>query len=115
MKKFTIISKKGVTTLQDVEVEFITALEDPSVLWLKSGEYKVRVIKPESLYEKELDGSLTPPVWYWHAFYSCELTAREQAEKDIRHEMERTARKSGTEFNVIECLARCKEIKVVYL
>ena len=115
MRKFTILFKKGVTTLQEVEVEYVTAMQDPSIMWLKPGEYKAKVLKPESLYEKQDDGSLTPPVWYSFAFYNSEEDARKQAEYDIEQEMKRVARKSHKEFDVVACLARCKEIQVATL
>lgn len=116
MKKFTIIYRKGVTVLQEVELELIQPLEDPSLLWsLKPAEYKARVLKPNSLYEKQSDGKLTAPVWYSHAFYSSEEEARTHAEQDITAEFQRTAQKSNTEFDVVACLARCKEIQVIIL
>lgn len=115
MRKFVIISKKGTTILQEVEIEYMTALTDSSIIFLKPGEWKAKVLKPESLYEKQNDGSLRPPVWCWHAFYSNEVTAREQAEADIKKEFERSARKSHTQFDVVACLQACKEIQVATL
>ena len=40
MRKFVIISKKGTTVLQEVEIEIMTALTDPSIMFLKPGEWK---------------------------------------------------------------------------
>lgn len=111
MRKFVIISKKGTTVLQEVEIEIMTALTDPSIMFLKPGEWKAKVLKPESLYEKQNDGSLVPPIWCWHAFYSNEVTARDQAESDIKKEYERVARKSKTQFDVVACLEACKAIQ----
>lgn len=115
MKKFTIISKKGVTTIQEVEIQMLSAREDPSVMWMNPGEYKAKVLKPESVYEKQNDGSLTPPVWCWFAFFDSEEAARSQAESDLKHEFERDARKARVEFNDAAFLERCKEIKSVAL
>lgn len=115
MRKFAIISRKGVTTLQEVEIEIVSALEDPSVMWLGKGEYKAHIMLPVSLHEKQEDGSLKPPVWFSHAFFHSEEEARKQAEHDIQKEMERVARKSHTQFDPIACLAKCKEIQAVCL
>lgn len=116
MKKFTIIHKKGTITLQEVEMRYVTSMEDPSVLWsLKEGEYRAWVLKPESVYDKQKDGSLTPPVWCWHAFYSCEATAREAAESALKEDMARGARKAHVEFDEAEYQKRCQEIQVVTL
>jgi hypothetical protein len=115
MRKFTIISRKGVTTIQEVEIELVSTLEDPSVMWMKPGEYKAKVLKPESLYEKQNDGRLISPIWCWFAFFNSEDDARAQAEQDLKREMERAARKNKSQFNAIECLARVKEIQVITL
>jgi len=115
MRMFSIISRKGLSSIQEVEIQFVSSLEDPSVLWMGKGEYKAKVLKPESLFEKQKDGSLTPPVWCWHAFYQTEEAARAQAESDLKHEMERAAGKGGAPFDVITCLARCKEIQTFNL
>lgn len=122
MRKFTIISRKGTTTLQEVEVEILSPIDDPSVMWLGKGEYKARILAPESLHQKverEVNGKkeivLVPDVWCWHAFYDSEEAARAKAEKEIQTEFERQARKSHTELDVVACLAKCKEIQVAKL
>lgn len=113
MKKFTIISRKGVTSIQEVEIQMLSAMEDPSVMWMNPGEYKAKVLKPESLYEKQNDGSLIPPVWCWFAFFDTEEAARTQAELDLKRELERAARKAHVEFDEAAFLERCKEIKTI--
>lgn len=115
MRKFTIISRKGATFLQEVEVAYVTPVEDPSVMWLGEGEIKFKILKPDSLFEKQNDGSLKSPVWCWFAFHANEISAREAAELELKKELERVARKSHTEFNEEEYLKRCKEIQVSYL
>lgn len=112
MKCFTIIFKKGKTLLQEVEAEVVTAMEDPSVMWLPVGECKMKIVKPESLFEKQLDGSLTPPVWHSHAFYTSEFIAREIAKEHIRHDMERVARKKDLPFNEEDYLKACADIEI---
>lgn len=113
MKKFTIISRKGVTSIQEVEIQLLSSIEDPSVMWMNPGEYKAKVLKPESLYEKQNDGSLTPPIWCWFAFFDTEAEARAQAELDLKKELERAARKSHIEFDEAVFLERCKEIQTL--
>ena len=122
MKKFIIQSKKGITSIMEVEIELVKPIEDPSVLWLKSGEYRAHVLLPTSLHqkvEKTVDGkketTMVPDVWCWHAFYATEEAARAEAELDLKREMERSASKGGAKFDVIACIERCKEIKTILL
>jgi len=115
MRCFTIISKKGTTILQEVEVEVVRAIEDPSVMWLPKGESKMKILKPESLFEKQLDGSLTPPVWHSHAFYTTEFIAREIAKENIRAEMERAARKKKLDIDEDAYMKACAEIQAYHL
>lgn len=94
MRKFTIQSKKGSYSIVEVEVELVRPMEDPSVMWLGSGEYKARVLAPEMFHqriEKVVEGKkefvLVPDVWCWHAFYESAEIAREQCVEWIRSEM----------------------------
>ena len=94
MKKYSIKSAKGKTTIYEVEIEVIRTAEDVSVSWLNTGEYKARVLKPISFHqriEKLVDGKkeivMVPDIWCWHAFYESVEDAKAQATKWIKEDM----------------------------
>ena len=89
MFKFVIYSRKGKTTVYEVECEQVTPMEDPSIMWIPKGEYKARILRPEALFEPDPKDStkMAPPVWYSHAFYSTSVEALARAHKDVRHGM----------------------------
>lgn len=94
MRKYSIKSAKGKTTIYEVEIEVIRTAEDVSVSWLNPGEYKARVLKPISFHqriEKLVDGKkeivMVPDIWCWHAFYESVEDARAQATKWIKEDM----------------------------
>jgi hypothetical protein len=69
MRKF-IINYFKQTSIIEVEFEKVSAIEDIAVLWLKEDEWKGKISKPTSLYEKHpVTGKLSQPIWCWHAFY----------------------------------------------
>jgi len=124
MRKFTIHSKKGKTTIMEVECEIILALEDPSVLWaLKPGEYRARILAPESFHqkvEKVVDGKkefvMVPDIWCWHALYESVEEARGVCESFIRSEMVDFAmRKHRTPATEEEVQAAINAVEVVML
>src|SRR5580692_5531160 len=97
----------------EVEGEIITGLEDPSVMWLPEGEYKFRILKPESLYEpKEAPGAkektMVPPIYCGHNFFST-------AHDLVNHSFEFAQRKSKIEYTYDQVVARCSEIQEVML
>ena len=58
MRKFVVhtralpgVKSNGAPIVLEVEGELIQSLEDPSVMWLPEGEFKFRIMTPESLYE----------------------------------------------------------------
>lgn len=116
MRKWIIYqSRDKGTSVMEVEIEMVRSAEDPSVGWLPEGEYKARIMQPKSLYEKQDDGSLTPPMWYSHAFYWNENQAWAYAERMVRDGFERDMRKLGiayTEQQIQEKLATIKQIKL---
>jgi hypothetical protein len=119
---FTIVSKKGKTSITEVECELISALEDPSVMWLNPGEYRARILKPDSFHqkvEKEVDGKkvfvMVPDVWCWHSFYDTLEQAKEVAAKLIRNEFafqERKYRIDFTEEDVQKAIAAIDVVKL---
>ncbi len=122
MRKFTIQSKKGKTVVTEVEVEIIRPMEDPSVMWLNPGEYKARILAPESFHqrvEKDVNGKkefvLVPDVWCWHAFYDDKGAALSAANKLIEQEFAFNQRKYGQEYTDVDLAAAFLAIEVVTL
>ena len=122
MRKFTIQCKKGSTSIMEVEIEVIKPLEDPSVMWLQSGEYRARVLLPKSFHQKierTVDGKketvTVPDVWCWHAFYDSLEAAQAQAKYLTTHSFEFDLRKYGTTFTQEDVDAALSSIDVVML
>lgn len=87
MRKFIINSVRGSTSIMEIECQKIF---DP---FLKSGEYKVKVITPASLGEKKLDGTFECPIYYWHGLFGTAEEAMDRVERDIRFELGRVKTK----------------------
>lgn len=111
MRKFIIQSGRGKTSVMEVECEIITAVEDPSVLWLEPGEYRARVVAPATLKEK--DGKA--PIWYSYNFSDDLASARKKCESFVRGEFEFNLRKYGTEFTEEEVQKVLSEVETVML
>lgn len=86
MKKFVINNGRQKTSIMEVECELVTALEDPSVIWLPVGESKMRILFPTTFHEKRETG-LVPTVWYDHSFYNTVEEAKVVVEQNIRYTM----------------------------
>lgn len=122
MKKFVIHSRKGTTSIMEVECELVQAIEDPSIMWLPAGEYRARVLEPAALHqkiEKLVDGkkvvTLVPDVWCSHSFYSSLEEAKVQGERLVRHGFEFALRKHGTAFTEEDVQSALAAMKVVML
>jgi hypothetical protein len=122
MRKFTIQSRKDKTSIFEVEVEILTAMDDSAVLWLKPGEYRARVLKPTIFHqkvEKTVEGkketTLVPDVWCWHAFYETEDEARAQAAKWIQDDVDFAIRKHREPPTPEQVQASIDAIEVVRL
>jgi hypothetical protein len=120
MRKFTIQCKKGTTSIMEVEVEIIKPLEDASVMWLKPGEYRARILLPKSFHQKierSVDGKketvTVPDVWCWHAFYDSLEDAQIQAEYLTTYSFEFDFRKYGTAFTQENISAALSAINVI--
>lgn len=99
MKKFVIISIKGATSIKEVECSVVTPLHDPSVSFLPPGEYKVEILKPVSLWDKNPDNSFTAPLYFSHSLFDTVEAARAVAERDMKVSYERTCHKCKMEVN----------------
>ena len=116
MKKFIIrFERGGKTSIMEVEIELITATEDPSVKWLPEDEFKARIIAPTSLYDKQEDGSLIPPIWHSHAFSWTIHQAWARAERMLREEFQRGLIKHNKVFSEEDVKAKLAEIEEILL
>jgi len=80
--------------LIEVEGEIITALEDPSVLFLPNGEFRFKIISPKFLHD-----SYGPPTYHSHSVYANVDLARAEAERLMFQELEFARRKYKTEYS----------------
>lgn len=116
MRKFIMrAARDGAMSIMEVEIELVQAAEDQSVMWLPEGEYKARVMAPVELYEKQEDGSLTPPIWHSHAFYWNEHQAGVYVERAIRGSLERQKLHYGTEYTEDDIKQKMSEVQVIRL
>lgn len=104
----------------EVEGEVISAVEDPSVMWLPKGEYKFRILKPESLYEpKEVSGSkektMVPPIYCSHSLLPTAHEARARAYAMISHSFDFEQRKHKVAYTFEQLTQRCAEIQEILL
>jgi|SRR6185436_4239734 len=92
MKKFIIQSKQKISILE-VECEKLSIIDDMSIMQLKPGEWKAKINKPISLFEKDNCGKLVPPVWCWHSFYETIDECTDQIKDMVRTELFRDRKK----------------------
>ncbi len=111
MRKFIIQSGRGKTSIMEVECEIISAVEDPTVLWLPTGEYRARITAPASFKEK--DGKA--PIWYSFNFIEDLASAQKKCEGTVREEFEFNLRKYGTNFTEEEVQKALSEVETVML
>lgn len=111
-------------TIVEVEGEYVSSLEDPSVMWLPKGEFKFRISKPEFLHEaqerKKADGSrekvLVPSVYHSHSIYSSLEEAREATKKLVVGEFEFALRKKRIEsYTAVDVEGKLSEIQELKL
>lgn len=116
MRKFIVqTARDGQVSIIEVEIKIVEAIEDQSIMWLPIDEYRARVIMPQSLYEKQEDGSFIPPVWYSHAFYWTIYQARVYAEKAIRSLFEQEFRHYGTAYTEEQIQQKISEVQEIRL
>lgn len=99
MKKFVVHSIKGVTSIMEVECRVVTALQDPSVMFIPAGEYKAEILNPVALYEKQSDGSLRSPVYYSHSLHETVEAAMVAAKKGLEESYRRTCHKCNMDVD----------------
>jgi len=69
---------------------------------LREGEWMGKITAPESLYEKQSDGSLKPPVWCWWAFFETAEDALARVEQDAREGLARAKRKQAIKDETVD-------------
>jgi hypothetical protein len=111
MRKFIIELAHGKRSIQEVEIEVITAVEDPSVTWLPKGEFRARVVKPRTFKEK--DG--TPAVWCSFVFCEDLESAKAKCEQMVRESFDFELRKYETAFTEEQVQQALSEVEVVML
>lgn len=111
-------------TIVEVEGERVSPMEDPSVMWLKEGEFKFRILKPEFLHEphetKKSDGTkektMVPAVYFSHSIYLTLEEAREATKKLVVGEFEFAVRKKRIEsYTAIDVEGKLSEIQELML
>lgn len=111
-------------TLVEVEGELISPMEDPSVMWLKEGEFRFRILLPEVLYEpqeaKQADGSkkkiMVPTVYHSHAIYHTLAEAQAAARAMIKSGLDFEIRKGRlASYTEEELEAKCAEVQTMML
>lgn len=107
--------RKDVLSIVEVECEFISGVEDPSVMWLPNDEYKVRVKGPKFLLEPGKDGQPAEPIYYSTFLCWTLHQAYASAARTIREELERQDRKHGVPFSEEEFASKCAEIQTIRL
>ena len=111
-------------TIVEVEGERVSPMEDPSVMWLKEGEFRFRILKPEFLHEahetKKADGSrektMVPAVYHSHSIYLSLEEAREATKKLVVGELEFAVRKKRiVSYTAVDVEGKLSEIQELML
>lgn len=122
MRMFVLQPKKPKIPIMEVKCEMVTALDDPSVMWLKSGEYKAKIILPIIFHqpvEKIIDDKkvivMVPEAWHSHSLFKTLEEALHKREFLIRYEFEFALNKYGTSFSEEDITEKLLEVEVVTL
>lgn len=107
-------------SILEVEAEKVTPMQDPSVMWMPSGEFKARILKPEFLYETQeifkgsgvREKATVPSIYYSHSLYETKEAALEAATKLIVGGFQFEIRKGKRDsFSQEEVQARVAQIE----
>lgn len=107
--KFVIYSFKGKTAVMEVKCERLISMLEPA------GEYRARILAPETLFEKKKDGTLVPSIYMSHALFDSATDALFKVEKDIESSFERNLRKKGIAYIPADIQAQLLLVKVINL
>ena len=78
MIKYIIHNSKNNLSIKEVLCEKLSIMEDASIAWLPSNEFKVRITAPQSVLEKRIIGKeiyYDPIVYYNHSIFDNETDA----------------------------------------
>ena len=115
MRKFFIHSHKGSTSILEIEIRKLGGLDDPSVMWLQPGEFKVKVLSPASLLEKTATGQVVHPNYYSHSIYDSVEDAKIKLTQQLTDAAVREFKKHGTPYSDQEILDRVSSIEIKML
>lgn len=96
--------------LLEVEVEIITALEDPSILFLPVGEFRFKIMEPKFL--NDFSG---PSIYYSHSIYADSVIARDVAKRMVVEELEFSKRKYKIDYSQEDVENKISKIEEVLL
>lgn len=130
MKKFIVQHLKGKCSIYEIECEKVLWF-NPNPAWQRYfeilspdlvgksvpqlEEYRVKVIKPESLYESKVNGTIEAPIYHNHSLYESLEDAKIEAEKDIRGSFERQYMKSEIKYTEEDIIKSLSNVKVIML
>jgi len=113
---------KGKVAIYEVEVEVLSPMDDPSVMWLKAGEYRARVVQPTIFHQKvertrdgKKETTLVPDMWYSFAFHDSYESALADASNLVRQEFEFNLRKYKTSYTEEDVAAAISAIELIAL
>lgn len=122
MKKCIIHSLKGFTSIIEIECEVLSRSECPFP-FLHDGEYAVKILAPQTLCDKLVDGKLAPAIWCSWALYDSVEECLSIHERDTRASLLRTRRKqklqdvsvvaSVSDEEIVETMSQVKIVKLV--
>lgn len=113
MKKFATFLVRNKPTIYEVEVERISAVEDPSIMWSPDDAKPFRILSPESLYERRLDGIMAPPVVYVHSLFDSVTEATTWYKHTIESTTKARAERHSVELSANDLKAMLAEISVI--
>lgn len=107
MRKFVVLHRKGVCTVQEVECE----AAPPYRTW-ESRDIFGKIIPVEKTFIVSAPEEFKTEVWMGWFFHETEADAYARANLDLRGEFERKAMKSKMEFDEKGFLAAVAAIKI---
>jgi len=110
-----ILSEKDTLSIVEVEGKKVSALEDPSVMWLLPNEYLVKITKPSFLLQEAKDKKLVPAIYHSHAIYLNVLDAHIAAGKMLEEHHKLMFQKNGQVIPESKLVEKCSKIPVIYL
>lgn len=115
MKKFAALMIKGKLAIYELEVEIVTPLQDPSVMWLPKDEYAVNVLAPPNLIEKDMKGRTLRTIYYSHSLFDSVEDALSWYENSVSITMKARAERHGEKFTDEDIKSKINDITIIKL